>query len=176
MHTFNVHISTSIDKSHIWRSSVRARTLAHTLTLAKKYAKLKLTTIEYIVAPAIVFSYHINNNADDDYKRFSYRYTLITLCVLHFIEAQFFFPLGLFEIKVFTEMWDNCQVLNIMKWQPKNIVYGSMIGVCGCALCIAQMTKWANKFTCQHHWNIRNGITFAYSDFQQNSEPSDGVK
>lgn len=34
-----------------------------------------------------------------------------------------------------------------------------------------QMTKWANKFTRQHHWNIRNGITFAYSDFQQNSNP-----
>lgn len=83
-----------------------------------------------------------------------------------------FFSLILFETKVFTEMWDNCQVLNIMKRQPKKIVYGSMIGVCGCALCIAQkIYKWANKFTRQHHWNIRNGTTFAYSDFERNSNP-----
>lgn len=172
MHTFNVHISTSIDKSHIWRSSVRALVRIHP-HIGQKICKTETHNHIYILLRQQLF-FHTTSitmltmiTGDFHIVTLSWLYAC---CIL--LRRNFFFSLILFETKVFTEMWDNCQVLNIMKRQPKKIVYGSMIGVCGCALCIAQnIYKWANKFTRQHHWNIRNGFTFAYSDFERNSNP-----
>lgn len=146
MHTFNVHISTSIDKSHILAfERVRARTHPH---IGQKNMQ-NWNSQPYILLRQQLF-FHTTSitmltmiTSDFHIVTLSWLYAC---CIL--LRRNFFVSLILFETKVFTEMWDNCQVLNIMKRQPKKIVYGSMIGVCGCALCIAQnMYKWLNEQT-----------------------------